>query len=331
MLAIDTMCSIQQLSLPCPLCCHPNFSSVDSLRTSLVNVTNRPLLCPICNDIQIGLDKLTIHLFSHSMQQQSLEIVATSSESLSPSPSSMYLKVETDNVDPLIPKVEDSTPMPIESKSTDSLKMVRRRRSKGINNQNVNQIELSYTTSQPSLPNIINAIEQYQCYICGYLFRTRELQRMHLQLVHEIFVTSSNPENNTLNDDAANIANRFNCDYCSKYFKNKGSLRLHLRMVHGVFGMAAKAAINQKSSVSMETKLEDLNKIKSITSIGSINKDNGLDVSPDTGCDNNANIDSKNWECDVCNKSFTTKYFLKKHKRLHTGKSMIVYYLINHR
>ncbi|KAG7158262.1 Zinc finger protein 814-like [Homarus americanus] len=28
--------------------------------------------------------------------------------------------------------------------------------------------------------------------------------------------------------------------------------------------------------------------------------------------------DNKQWECEVCKKSFTTKYFLKKHKRLHT-------------
>lgn len=30
--------------------------------------------------------------------------------------------------------------------------------------------------------------------------------------------------------------------------------------------------------------------------------------------------DNKQWECDVCSKMFTTKYFLKKHKRLHTGR-----------
>ncbi|XP_047735876.1 uncharacterized protein LOC108677321 isoform X2 [Hyalella azteca] len=32
-------------------------------------------------------------------------------------------------------------------------------------------------------------------------------------------------------------------------------------------------------------------------------------------------FEGKQWECEVCKKCFTTKYFLKKHKRLHTGET----------
>ncbi|KAK9512835.1 hypothetical protein O3M35_001165 [Rhynocoris fuscipes] len=50
----------------CPLCCRPGFSSTESLCSALVDVTTRSLSCPICNCKVTGLDKFTIHLFSHS-------------------------------------------------------------------------------------------------------------------------------------------------------------------------------------------------------------------------------------------------------------------------
>ncbi|XP_073982787.1 uncharacterized protein [Rhodnius prolixus] len=53
----------------CPLCCRPGFSSSDSLCTALVDVTTRKLSCPICNHEVLGLDKFTIHLFSHSISR----------------------------------------------------------------------------------------------------------------------------------------------------------------------------------------------------------------------------------------------------------------------
>lgn len=55
--------------LLCPLCSQPRFSNLESLRLSLVNVATQSIFCPICNDVLMGLDKFTIHLFGHTLNQ----------------------------------------------------------------------------------------------------------------------------------------------------------------------------------------------------------------------------------------------------------------------
>ncbi|XP_029660980.1 zinc finger protein 568-like [Formica exsecta] len=53
--------------LACPLCSQPGFLTLDALRAGLVSVATRPLICPVCNEVILGIDKLTIHLFSHTI------------------------------------------------------------------------------------------------------------------------------------------------------------------------------------------------------------------------------------------------------------------------
>lgn len=53
--------------LACPLCSQPGFLTLDALRAGLISVATRPLTCPVCNEILLGIDKLTIHLFSHTI------------------------------------------------------------------------------------------------------------------------------------------------------------------------------------------------------------------------------------------------------------------------
>lgn len=53
--------------LSCPLCSQPGFTTLDALRAGLVSVATRPLACPVCNDTLLGIDKLTIHLFGHTI------------------------------------------------------------------------------------------------------------------------------------------------------------------------------------------------------------------------------------------------------------------------
>lgn len=58
-------------TLLCPLCSQPRFDNLESLRLSLINAATQSISCPICNEIVLGLDKLTIHLFSHTLDTNS--------------------------------------------------------------------------------------------------------------------------------------------------------------------------------------------------------------------------------------------------------------------
>ncbi|XP_039296105.1 uncharacterized protein LOC111044974 [Nilaparvata lugens] len=55
----------------CPLCYQPAFSSLAALSMSLINVTTRPLDCPLCHESLSGLDKFTIHVFGHALSHKS--------------------------------------------------------------------------------------------------------------------------------------------------------------------------------------------------------------------------------------------------------------------
>ncbi|XP_075236181.1 uncharacterized protein LOC142333134 [Lycorma delicatula] len=65
----------------CPLCCQSTFSSVPSLCLSLISVTTRLLECPVCHDTVFGLDKFTIHLFSHILNLQQQQQILLNNES----------------------------------------------------------------------------------------------------------------------------------------------------------------------------------------------------------------------------------------------------------
>ncbi|XP_071440544.1 uncharacterized protein [Hetaerina americana] len=52
--------------LVCPLCASAGgFTSPGALWLGLIGVANRLLSCPVCHELLLGLDKLTIHLVSH--------------------------------------------------------------------------------------------------------------------------------------------------------------------------------------------------------------------------------------------------------------------------
>ncbi|KAG5866533.1 hypothetical protein JTB14_004171 [Gonioctena quinquepunctata] len=231
--------------LSCPVCSKPHFEGVDALRTTLVTVATSLVTCPVCCETLMGLDKLTIHLFSHISN-------ATVSKNT----------------------IEDN-----------------------VRNEIDKSIENASKSADEVAPEVVPASETLKCDICNFSFTDKNILEMHQKLLHQ---TSPDRKTGTYS---------YHCHLCSKKFRMRGSLMVHLRVAHYGFSRidsTITGSCNNKSDddsavtpVDSERRVED---------IKSLHKN--VSARPS---------DNKQWECDVCSKMFTTKYFLKKHKRLHTG------------
>ncbi|XP_017031213.1 zinc finger protein ZFP2 isoform X2 [Drosophila kikkawai] len=284
------MCSTSVL---CPLCAVPSFGSIDALQQRLIKAANGPLACPFanCKELFLGLDKLTIHLFSH-----------TSLMSQDPPAAHPVLGL------PVPPLVAVSAPK----------RRTRRTRTKPV------------VVPPPPVPPTPPA----SCDICEFSFRNTELRDMHIRLVHENAELEQNQIQRKQEEPEPEHQEPYKCHLCSKTFRMKGSLRIHLKVVH-MMGVPCPSSspITTTITINPLPKLSICDRIRhkeaaatggnSTTSSttsqpyalsGAMSMLKQSPESPDAG-----NATPKLWECDVCTKSFTTKYFLKKHKRLHTG------------
>nr|CAI5836076.1 unnamed protein product [Callosobruchus analis] len=150
-------------------------------------------------------------------------------------------------------------------------------------------------------------LEISRCDICNFCFTDKNILDMHQKLLHQT------------NPDKKGFYN-YHCHLCSKKFKMRGSLMIHLRVAHyGFWSINANHNGNIDGTTDAIIKRQyDKNEI--------VAKNQNTHIKYNVP-------NNKQWECDVCTKKFTTKYFLKKHKRLHTGKRFRqrVSYLVHRR
>lgn len=284
--------------LPCPICSHSVFESTENLRNRLIFVSNNKIPCPVCQEEVIGIDKLTIHLFSH------INIL---------NPIKNNCKLNNQNEETKEPKI-------IKNKITTSNLATQPKKSRSYNSKNKTivtpNMPVKYVKIYPKLPIIsLNPVpvlpvdERIQianslyipavkseaqlsetnttCYVCGLQFVDINILRMHRCLIHNI------------EENANTLSTRHQCHICPKTFKMRGSLMVHLRVAHYGFGSKINPVeTNETTDTSSSSVKEQM-----------INDNATITI----------NKNDKQWQCDVCRKSFTTKYFLKKHKRLHTG------------
>uniref|UniRef100_A0A182M760 C2H2-type domain-containing protein n=1 Tax=Anopheles culicifacies TaxID=139723 RepID=A0A182M760_9DIPT len=387
-------------SLSCILCGQPNFPSIDALRVSLLKVTARPLKCPICGDELLGLDKLTIHLFGHSLleEQQSEQSEATDQT------------------------VKDESSKPNTTFASSSFKTLRKVRKKATSAETEGKQHLMIGSDgrvgkmSPAFENSQYSSNANHCSECDVGFRNSALLKMHREVFHD----SSNIAATAQSDGG--FDKRFRCQICPKEFKMKGSLKIHMRVVHDAgskkicldSNVTTSRAVQTATDTTLATQGADLSSpcgvavdtcstmvpmsivnahasLSHFQSPSSPNKETNstpfsteahiiqiIDprqlaqvvylppnstttpqaslpahpigreaggVSPQQGKESfslpsspqqtqqQGHENTKQWECEVCRKSFTTKYFLKKHNRLHTGKCFRqrVSYLVHRR
>lgn len=227
----------------CPVCCEAHFDNITVLRNTLIAVTTKQISCPLCNEQLSGLDKFTIHLFTHTetlsvnlpTHKQTNEI----SEEPSRNCNSFMVTSELSILSPIV----------ITQSEVDTVSF-------GLND---------YNSKKNQIPQ--SELDPIRCDICNITFSDTNILDMHKNLLH---------------------TNGFSCHLCHKRFKMQGSLMVHMRVAHYGFGNNNGTKCNKDDKSSKQ---------KTCTTLS----------------------DNKQWECEVCLKKFTTKYFLKKHKRLHTG------------
>uniref|UniRef100_A0A2A4JYL7 C2H2-type domain-containing protein n=1 Tax=Heliothis virescens TaxID=7102 RepID=A0A2A4JYL7_HELVI len=277
--------------LPCPVCAHIGvFESVQSLRDRLIHVSTNKLLCPVCQEEVFGLDKLTIHLFSH------VKLLTTKSKEkekpmVTNETANSENQAKSQQKKPKSCGVKNKSPSSATNAPVKFVKIYPKLPVIALNTVPV--VDISRNTegcegSQSIIVKTEAALVQTNttCNICGLQFIDANILRMHRCLIHNI------DENSNQN------FTRYHCHLCPKNFKMRGSLMVHLRVAH--FGFLSG---NAQSETSVD-KTDGANPEHQEDKLSSIERS-----------------DNKQWQCDVCRKCFTTKYFLKKHKRLHTGET----------
>lgn len=163
------MCS----ELSCPLCRLSYFPDIETLKLNLIKVNSKPIKCPLCNEMLLGLDKLTIHLFGHSLQKD---------EAPNESPSKKEPKMK--QIRKKLVKISSLSKSSGESFCCEICGFV------FVDEQLLNlHLSLVHNFTINHENNSTNKIEikKFQCHLCSKHFKMKGALRIHIKVAHVMF------------------------------------------------------------------------------------------------------------------------------------------------
>ncbi|CAH2254695.1 jg1812 [Pararge aegeria aegeria] len=219
--------------LPCPICLHTGvFNTAQSLKDRLIFVSTNNILCPICQEEVSGLDKLTIHLFSHiniaptqhpPQRNENIDIRSVSKQPTKPTAETQKkTKVTTSKNKPLSPTpitqmkfVKIYPKLPVIALNTMPIIDITPN-AEGETPYACTQCNKTFTFQQSYHKHLLyhNDEKPHTCSFCGRAFK--ELSTLHN---HQRIHTGEKP---------------FACETCGKCFRQRVSYLVHRRIHTGV-------------------------------------------------------------------------------------------------
>ncbi|XP_037815170.1 zinc finger protein 675 [Lucilia sericata] len=222
------MCS---MSVLCPLCAQTSFSSIDALRCSLIKAANGPLACPICHELFLGLDKLTIHLFSHTNIMNSANNTTTATIT-PPPPTTIKSPTTTDNCQNMknIEKLksQNENEMNLNQENNNS---------SNCNETKIKQIHLkdelvSFDETHHNLSEEKNMIKKPKVVSKA---DKKIVNKSFITQQHQQVVSNKRNEGDEEGEESKELDNLAQCDICEFTFRNEELRNMHIRLVHQNF------------------------------------------------------------------------------------------------
>ncbi|CAD6222169.1 GSCOCG00000781001-RA-CDS [Cotesia congregata] len=347
----------------CPLCARPSFESLDSLRIGLVSVATRPLQCPVCSETLLGIDKLTIHLFGHTINtpEETTKLIHNNQTKAITNTDFLYdnsvdknqnqnfnyqgdcgLKInleQSTRTENSLGKIVNSCVIQSKDVATVSINSLHQHEPRQLPSAWSNDLSLHGVQNSTSTIKSSNIVDVKSCKNISRIQTTEAKflndkigSKLTLHIPESSTSVMINNINNVSNYNASTNSNSNSsnnevnilpqlktlknnlmakekterCNICGFHFPDYNILMLHKQIVH---------MIDEKD---IDIKPETLLKNYPCHLCHKIFKMRGSLMEQHV-TQHLKTHEAKQWECDVCSKMFTTKYFLKKHKRLHSG------------